>query len=868
MAMAQTAPQRLHVIAAGPTASLQANRHRTGRALLVDALMALAVVGLSLALRGWAADIAGDNAFLEFLRAQWLLLLAGNGVALDPLSLPVPPLVFLAAAALGGPQVAEVWLPIALNVAILLVLTRVLLRGYPAAAKLLAAVPLLATPFFYLLLFRLDLQLFVLLLGLQVATLRAFRLQPTVARVTWAIGLNIALSLTSYAAPAALGAAVGYLLLIANYKREVQVAAWRALLWLYAPFSLAGYLVWMVAWATAGSRLKTSYFLTAAPEPFGRLTTSVTQTLGLPLLLLVGLAVILVLFLRSPDTRMRGGRSQAAAWVVLSFAATGLGWLVIQTLVETLPSEPDALTFAFVLLIPAAIGSVYGQTRNILNTNRGTTRLLLVGGLAIVMVAFSMQYLLRPIVWGDGLPSAERRAAAAREAARAFRLADPGGRVLVDPRFAATFVLEGGINPNRLLTPFDQDFSALVAAPPDDVRTIVVTDAEDDFVGGNYPRLRLLDVVPDATLLAEGRARPALVRAFRREPPAALLPDLERAIVAPYAAAEERLLAEVARRLGPDLMPTRMDGWAYGIDIGNILLYAAERGDAGLFTAVDRIVRDRLLVTEMSDGNALYTVAWRAHADRQVDASGTTESLRVVDAYVTAAERWAAPEFDRLARVIGRAYVAHEQPQQDGHRWFIRNYYNYGTKQYATNTYIVDYDPDVLARLAQRTGDPEIERAAVASAELVQQAQHASGLFYLMYQPEIQTIHPGLEFFAPNALAKTYDAAEVALGTVSSDRAIAERVLEFARTRGDVLEAEYSLTDLHGHGGDRSPALFAGITRLAVALGDLDFARQTADEHLASELEDLISAPASDSWFFNAITTLLSLRELQAAMAG
>src|SRR6266571_24819 len=114
---------------------------------------------------------------------------------------------------------------------------------------------------------------------------------------------------------------------------------------------------------------------------------------------------------------MRGGRSQAVGWVVLTFAATALLWIGVRTLVENVPSDPDAITFALVLLVPAAIGSVYGQTRNILHGQRSSASVMLVVGLGTVTTVFLVQYALRPIVWRDGLVSAEQRAAAARDAA-------------------------------------------------------------------------------------------------------------------------------------------------------------------------------------------------------------------------------------------------------------------------------------------------------------------------------------------------------------------------------------------------------------------------------------------------------------------
>ena len=174
---------------------------------------------------------------------------------------------------------------------------------------------------------------------------------------------------------------------------------------------------------------------------------------------------------------------------------------------------------------------------------------------------------------------------------------------------------------------------------PSDVRTVVVTDHPDDLLAGIDPDMRLLKFLPNATLLSEGRRESFFVRAFEREPYKLPTKNLERRSLEPYAKAEERLLAEVERRLGPEMLPTRTDGWAYAVDVGNLLLYAAERGDAELFARMDAVVREHYLTTDLADPRALYTVAWRVREDREAEASGTTETLRVLEGYVAAAER-------------------------------------------------------------------------------------------------------------------------------------------------------------------------------------------------------------------------------------
>jgi hypothetical protein len=169
--------------------------------------------------------------------------------------------------------------------------------------------------------------------------------------------------------------------------------------------------------------------------------------------------------------------------------------------------------------------------------------------------------------------------------------------------------------------------------------------------------------------------------------------------------------------------------------------------------------------------------------------------------------------------------------------------------------------------LAERTGDTQLRRVADESVGLLRAAQHSSGLFWEMYQPEIRTIYPDIEFFSPNGISKVYDAVEVALGLTGlspADEALAERTLEFVRSRRDQLSSQYNLTDLSGSYEPVSPAVWAGVARLATARGDLEFARYVVDRRLVPQIEGFIADDdPPDSWYFDAIVMLLALREFQ-----
>lgn len=560
---------------------------------------------VNLLLHPWIQSF-GDTLYLRFLRSEWVLVASGKGLHLDFFSLPLPPILYALTATITGPSAAETLLPVLINTFIMLVLVARILQVYPLKAKLLGATLLLDSPFYYLLQQQLDLQVFVLLLGVQLTTLRAFRLQPTVARMTWAIAANILISLVSFAAAIALLSAVAYLFFIANYRittrpMEVNPAAWVALLWVYVPFSLSGYLLWLAYWAIAGSNLKTSYFLDVDQQgsvPTAQNVFSTGSTFAVLLLIVLALVLLMGLLWSTPETRMRGDRTQTVGWIVLMFSVIAAGLLGLQLFFQALPLRLEVLAASFSLLVPAAIASTYGQMRNIFQTGEPRLRIFLIAVLTVVATAFSLEYLLGPQVLRNAFPGDDSRAVAGRAAGTEFSEVDPGGRILLDPRFTPTFVLSAGIDPNRLLTPFDEGFEQFVTAPPSDVDMVVVTDSLDDRVAGNYPAMRLLDFLPNGTLLAEGSTSSFFLRAFESEHYELPTENLERSTSARYAEAEERLLEEVSQRLGSNMLPTRPDGWAYAVDVGNLLLYAAERGDAKFLSQVDETIHEYYLITE------------------------------------------------------------------------------------------------------------------------------------------------------------------------------------------------------------------------------------------------------------------------------
>lgn len=850
---------------------------------LVSSGLVLLVIAASIAAQPWL-DRIGPTRYQSFLHMEWLLAHGGKGLQLDASSLPLPPLLYALAATLGGPGVAEMWLPVVLAILILLVLTQLLLRENGVIGRLLPALLLIGCPFFYVVQRQLDLQLFVLLLGLHLFSVRLYRQQPSMATASFAVGVNMLFSLTSYVALFVIAASTAYLFVLMHRQREVEAPAWAALLWIYVPFSLAGYALWAVFWVVAGSRLATSYFLPAGSTgttPLRRFLDDAGGGLVLPILLLFALALALAAALRRTMDPEQQRRGSALVWAAVTCIVLVLAWLTVQTAFERLAIVPAVITFGLVILVPAALGGLLSRGHDLQHRHGWLVPVSPFGLAAILLVVIPLRYLRDPRALAGGLVPVDSRISTEREAGRAFRQTDPGGRILLDPRFTADFVLTAQIDPHRLMTPFDPRFSRIVGSPPADISTVVVTESTHDDVSGNYPEERIADQLPDATLIAAGKQGDALdaprTRAFKLLP--AVLPAQNAQPAnrdADLVPQEQQLLAAVQKELlGLNGLPYRPDGWAYAIDVGNLMVYAAHSGDLGMFKQFSQQVEQRYLVTRSNDPNALYTIAWRYQPGRPVEASGTTETLRMVEAYWVAGQRWNNGYYRRLAYLMALAYMRHQTSDQYGENWYIRNYYNYGTQGYATNSFLVDYDPDVLRQVADYTHDTYLRAAADKAAQFVTAAQIDNGLFQEMYQPELSTLYKDMLYFSPNGIIQLIDSLEAALGLSQIYApAAAQKTYQFAKAQylasgiGHVSNQYYEDgTPLpKGQGAEGGPAVYAYIARIGDRLGDTAFARRLLTEQLRPDQMYLSGGPKDDgNWFFAWTSALLAIREYQEA---
>lgn len=275
-----------------------------------------------------------------------------------------------------------------------------------------------------------------------------------------------------------------------------------------------------------------------------------------------------------------------------------------------------------------------------------------------------------------------------------------------------------------------------------------------------------------------------------------------------------------ARWLAADDL-VRDDGFIYAVDVAQLAIYAAQRRDRPMFAALRRLIVDKLVLNDPAQPYTQGFVAWRCKPGEQPHASGTTEALRAAEALWLGAEAFDRPEDRDQAVLILRGYARHAYVDQGV--WFIRNYFNFRSGAFATNSYLVDYDPDFLFLVGAAIVDDELRDVAQRSAELIEQAVAPSGLLHQVVQPELLTIMPAGQrpIFSPNNVEQLSNTATVAQRCAQSCRAVAERVLRFTVRRVRRLHLFYDATTGKPIGNEKAAAAtYAAGVRLAIRLGD------------------------------------------------
>lgn len=316
----------------------------------------------------------------------------------------------------------------------------------------------------------------------------------------------------------------------------------------------------------------------------------------------------------------------------------------------------------------------------------------------------------------------------------------------------------------------------------------------------------------------ERRAAALLILAFAgligwslRPPPP---PDLAAlaALRATFEARVDRLWATDGLR--------RADGCVYTVDVGHLLIHTAQRGDHARYAPIAAAAR-ALVRDDPSDPYTRGFVPWRSCRGAPPDASGTTEALRIARGLWLGAAAFDQPADRALARVVLDGYRGHATTEFGV--WMVRNYFDLGTRAFANDSYLVDYDPDFVAEVARETGDPALADLAARSAARVRSAVAPSGLIHTLVQPDVATIMPDapVPVFSPNDVIQLNNACAVAETVARTDPAVARGLLDFAVARGRHLpRAAYGRTGEPVDAARADSTTWSCLVRLATAVGD------------------------------------------------
>lgn len=266
----------------------------------------------------------------------------------------------------------------------------------------------------------------------------------------------------------------------------------------------------------------------------------------------------------------------------------------------------------------------------------------------------------------------------------------------------------------------------------------------------------------------------------------------------------------------------RQDGYVYTVDVGLILWYAALKKDRRLYAPLRDFAVRNLIIDNKSDPYTRGFVLWRYQPGKPPDASGTTEALRLAESLWLGSQVFGNQSDRNLAMLVLKGYVRHAHT--DHQVWLIRNYFNLQTRAFATNSFLVGYDPDLLQNIASATGDSTLQVVAQKSYAIVRQAVTPTGLVYDIVQPEVLTLVPDLKnlvIFSPNDVVKLANTCTVAERATAGAPQIGQKVISFARARLPNLSTYY-----YGRTGESAiaqtaeVATYACLVRLAIKLND------------------------------------------------
>lgn len=238
-------------------------------------------------------------------------------------------------------------------------------------------------------------------------------------------------------------------------------------------------------------------------------------------------------------------------------------------------------------------------------------------------------------------------------------------------------------------------------------------------------------------------------------------------------------------------VPARKDGHAYAIDLGNTMRAAVILNNRKLFDQLYKYLTEYFLVTGSGDLQAEYTLVWRWDLTSPKEASGSAETGNAADALWAAYERWGVPEHRELAVKIAYAYIRHGSWLNES-AFYVKNYYNYVTKSYSENTWLLNQMPHTLLRIGQAISDTILVRHAIGMANFLRGGYIQQGFFFEMFDPGISTVFKGSTgYFAPNGMLSLGSSLLIARTLLPFTKAPARRFAYFFQDQYPNLYSYY-----------------------------------------------------------------------------
>ncbi len=255
--------------------------------------------------------------------------------------------------------------------------------------------------------------------------------------------------------------------------------------------------------------------------------------------------------------------------------------------------------------------------------------------------------------------------------------------------------------------------------------------------------------------------------------------------------ARERATGVSAGRLARSA-DKKEDEFTFAVDVGQLLCYFAMIGDKRPYLALRDYAAGELVVDIKEDPFTKGFVLWRTQPGAKPDASGTTEALRIAKGLWIGSQAFGRSEDHLLAAIILDGYGRHQNVDQG--LWLIRNYFHFYSRAFASNSFIIDYDPDFLRDFADSSKDDQpdggqryrdLTALADHSYEVLRASVAPCGLIYDLLQPELKTMYYGLDvaYFSPNDIIQLNNACATAATVAHGDPGIADGVIGFIADR-------------------------------------------------------------------------------------